>query len=557
MSELDSQLAAKLKEEGNKFFVGKQYSQAHDKYSKALKVGGDNAIIYANRAACCMSLGRYLDACSDARKATVLDPEYAKGWGRLATAEQELGSWDKAIEAYKTALSKLQTKELTAAEKKQKEQYEAGLAISEKKANPEPPKVHRLRAPLASDRPYGRATAMLNQRPHECRNSSVNTINMAGNDFEGARAGMRQLKKVRLANGQIGLAGRLDVSWTLIIFTLVADSTLEVLANLTNAVLSDRRSFYIDDPNWTTKYNEQIMLEIQNSQAWTEDGPEVVLKEAQQRVRERGWDAARPALAVTVRGWIMRAFLSAGMKKDYMDAEQFYRNAIDVLERGREIWSDVEKDERGSIFEHTFVFGVRAIHLEAFMQAHASTEGTDPRFSAEVLDKLASDLLHDVDQIRFSIGPFLRTFHGEAFFLAYFIYPAAEACAIKAYSLKHMAKGTSGERHKQLLEESAEYYAQAAHRFPEDDEYHCQYLMNSLGSWWLLKTAPLKKTLPLLEDLKKTYPKMQRIWEYSALGLEGRDAMIEKCLNYYDDVRRKIAEGELTEDDSHIPPFQI
>ncbi|KAL5478894.1 hypothetical protein ACEPAI_2171 [Sanghuangporus weigelae] len=525
MSELDPQLAAKIKEEGNKFFVGKQYSQAYDKYSKALKVGGDNATIYANRAACCMSLGRYLDACSNARKATVLDPEYAKGWGRLAAAEQ-------------------------------KEQYEAGLAISEKKANPEPPQVHRSR-PLASELPYGRATAMLNQKPHECRNSSVNTINMAGNDFEGARAGMRQLKKVRLPNGQMALAGRLDVSWTLIIFTLVTDSTLEVLESLTNAILSDRRSFYIDDSNWITKYNEQIMLEIQNSQAWSEDGPEVVLKEAQQRIRERGWDAARPALAVTVRGWIMRAFLSAGMRKDYTGAEQFYRNAIDVLERGREIWSDVEKDERGSIFEHTFVFGVRAIHLEAFMQAHASTGGTYPRFSAEVLDKLASDLLHDVDQIRFSIGPFLRAFHGEAFFLAYFIYPAAEACAIKAYSLKHMAKGAFGERRVQLLEESAEYYAQAAHRFPEDDEYHCQYLMNSLGTWWLLKTEPLKKTLPILEDLKKAYPKMRSIWEYSALGMEGRDVMIEKCLNYHDDIRRKIAEGELTEDDIQNAPFQI
>lgn len=58
MTENDSQLAAQLKEEGNKFFTSKQYSQAYDKYSKALKVGGDNAILYANRAACCMPLGR-------------------------------------------------------------------------------------------------------------------------------------------------------------------------------------------------------------------------------------------------------------------------------------------------------------------------------------------------------------------------------------------------------------------------------------------------------------------------------------------------------------------
>ncbi len=45
----------KLKDEGNKHFAKNEFSQAYDKYSAALSRGGDNAILYANRAACSIS----------------------------------------------------------------------------------------------------------------------------------------------------------------------------------------------------------------------------------------------------------------------------------------------------------------------------------------------------------------------------------------------------------------------------------------------------------------------------------------------------------------------
>ncbi len=52
----DSEAAARLKDEGNKHFEKKEFSQAYDKYTAALKKGGDSAILYANRAACLLSL---------------------------------------------------------------------------------------------------------------------------------------------------------------------------------------------------------------------------------------------------------------------------------------------------------------------------------------------------------------------------------------------------------------------------------------------------------------------------------------------------------------------
>lgn len=55
---VDAAEALKLKEEGNKLFIAKRFSQAYDKYSKAILVGGDNAVIFANRSACLLALGR-------------------------------------------------------------------------------------------------------------------------------------------------------------------------------------------------------------------------------------------------------------------------------------------------------------------------------------------------------------------------------------------------------------------------------------------------------------------------------------------------------------------
>lgn len=53
-------LAEKLKKEGNALFVDKKYAQAREKYSEALQVGGDNALLYSNRSACRMKLKKYV-----------------------------------------------------------------------------------------------------------------------------------------------------------------------------------------------------------------------------------------------------------------------------------------------------------------------------------------------------------------------------------------------------------------------------------------------------------------------------------------------------------------
>ena len=50
--------AATLKEEGNNHFIKKEYALAAAKYSKAIEQDGQNAILYANRSACSLALGK-------------------------------------------------------------------------------------------------------------------------------------------------------------------------------------------------------------------------------------------------------------------------------------------------------------------------------------------------------------------------------------------------------------------------------------------------------------------------------------------------------------------
>lgn len=45
----------------------------------------------------------------------------------------------------------------------------------------------------------------------------------------------------------------------------------------------------------------QVMFEVMKWNAWTEGEPDEIIDQAQERLRAQGWDAVRPALAVTVR----------------------------------------------------------------------------------------------------------------------------------------------------------------------------------------------------------------------------------------------------------------
>jgi len=97
--ETQQRLADEKKEEGNQFYKQKQYREALSKYSEAIDLCPQCVPFYGNRSACFLMLGQPRQALDDARTATGLDPEFSKGWTRIARCCVMLGDTVTARQA--------------------------------------------------------------------------------------------------------------------------------------------------------------------------------------------------------------------------------------------------------------------------------------------------------------------------------------------------------------------------------------------------------------------------------------------------------------------------
>ncbi|KAK9278959.1 hypothetical protein L1049_028541 [Liquidambar formosana] len=92
------------KEKGNQAFKDKQWQKAISFYTEAIKISGNNATYYSNRAAAYLELGSYLQAEADCTKAINLDKKNVKAYLRRGTAREMLGYYNEAIEDFRYAL---------------------------------------------------------------------------------------------------------------------------------------------------------------------------------------------------------------------------------------------------------------------------------------------------------------------------------------------------------------------------------------------------------------------------------------------------------------------
>jgi len=98
--------AGEWKNRGNKLFQEGDVDGSLQAFTNAINLEPDNAIYFANRAAAYTFNGEFTFAIEDAQKAIDLNNGYAKAWVRLGVAQFSVGSFEKALDAFKSATIK-------------------------------------------------------------------------------------------------------------------------------------------------------------------------------------------------------------------------------------------------------------------------------------------------------------------------------------------------------------------------------------------------------------------------------------------------------------------
>lgn len=92
------------KKRGNEAFLAKNYPEAIEHYSEAIKLNPNEAIFYSNRSACYGYLKDWKKAYDDAKLSIQKDPKFIKAYYRMATAQSEMKQWDDAETTITAAL---------------------------------------------------------------------------------------------------------------------------------------------------------------------------------------------------------------------------------------------------------------------------------------------------------------------------------------------------------------------------------------------------------------------------------------------------------------------
>ncbi|KAF5332529.1 hypothetical protein D9611_005121 [Ephemerocybe angulata] len=277
---------------------------------------------------------------------------------------------------------------------------------------------------------------------------------------------------------------------------------------LSNSILTDERMFHMKDPDLPDKLRKQCLFENGALKGWIElAGPAMVREEAVKRQKKEGWKTTRPALAVTIRIWIFQAYFRSQLLGHHDYANEMYARAQEFLEWGRKQWPNASREQRGSIFETSFIRGVKRLRLES-MHRSVALRGPESEFNHQDLIDFAQDLIDDVSSDP-PAGGELHVGH----FIAYWIYPKATALSILGWCFleKGCSRPKSDPERAPALKTASEYYLAAADAYPEDEERHAQFLRKHLECLTALD-KPLRDTLPVCKRIRVSGAEAMEIW---------------------------------------------
>ncbi|KAH9939041.1 uncharacterized protein BXZ73DRAFT_44042 [Epithele typhae] len=481
--------AVALETEGNALYFKSDFGAAHAKYSAAIKLDPKNAVLYSNRAACAYGLNRYLDATDDATKATELDPTYAKAWGRRAAAALSLGRNTDAIHSWKHAIAVLPTDNPTPVQAKQRKQYQSDLAalearIARHKPN-ELPVPEAMEVSGNSNLPWLLANDMIpGLKRDQNWGSSVSALNTP-----------RQRQWIMCTEVCMSVSTPCRISFM----------CSQILECFTDALVAEFRIVRMPMPtNIFEMFEKQVATQARNMNAWLQFGAQRVMKEVPRRLEKEGWSSVRPALSITVRGWIFRGFMADCWESNITAGLDVFTSALEVLKWGAEKYKDVPLHERGAIFEPTYIRGVNTVttHTIPLEEAIAG----------------ANEIIEELKDVPIGTeGAAAAVARGEppGFWYAFYPYPKGLAYSLRGRVYDQKAKKLKAEGNESaavdLFLRAAADYKQAAFMHPQDDGHRAWYLHCAFHNQYNAG-FPVRRLMRTLDMLNETLPLAQKIW---------------------------------------------
>ncbi|KAF7303066.1 TPR-REGION domain-containing protein [Mycena kentingensis (nom. inval.)] len=515
-----------LKLEGDALYKQGDYEAAHAKYTEATALkptGNALAVLYSNRAACALQLKGYLYAVYDGQQATKADPSFFKGYIRTATAADALDLSKISKAAWSAARALVKEGDPAA-----KAQCESGIdaaaaAPSKREAELQDGFVDVAASQLMPhDVPWVRAAVLraTNRLPEY---SSGHVVLEAAHNSELVRQRLNNLEVIQV-DGQ-----------------RMHKMTGSVLGPLMDAIFLDDRTGPTS-PELMPVLERMIVSEIEATRGWPSSSPDEIKKELPSRLRDSGWDGLIPAITSTIRNWIWRAFLDSKRGKP-LDADKGYQRAIEMLEWGAREFAEGLQENRGAIFNPTFVRGARSHRLSNIIAVYRTDASL---YSLEDILKLAREMEYEIEN-----AAEMPASYTPGFVTGFSAYPQAEAFSIIAWY--HMQRGiemTRGEpdvaendimdkAHPHFIE-SAEYYLKSAETYPPDSEHHLHMLIMALEAQWRGQ-APISMTLPLVRRARDALPKAAAIWK-AAMPIELK-AKLEEASIFVELCEEKMMEG--------------
>ncbi|KAJ7150348.1 hypothetical protein C8R46DRAFT_1198415 [Mycena filopes] len=548
MASVPSNLSAveALKAQGNALHGQGNYQGAYEKYSDAIKQKPSDtamlSVLYGNRAASCFAMKEYLDALGDGQMAAKTDPSYLKAWVRIATAAHALEEWETARSAWTSALKCLPENDLSPAEIALKAQFEHGLKAADdaqaaRKTSVEDGKyTHTIPLSASDDFPWMRALALA-EDGKLARGDLPSSGFVILNAYRDFIRGMTAMKQIVVKNS----GGHVEVQ-----------ASLTALTDITNGILRDHRVFHAHS-EFFEQLENQMQFEAQKANAWGVGGPKQIQKEVPERLRKSGWLPVRRALTVTVRIWLMRGFLDSNMGA-LNGGVEFFKRILELLEWGRRTYPNVPAEERGVIFDDSFVRGVRRLYIPAVLSLHGQN-GDSSGYTLDDVRDLAEDF-----RVQTEASP--RTPDCDVdpgFYGSFWVYPVAESLSILGWYYMQLgfrrvdAKRDFDREADDDFLKSAEYYIKAAQAHPIDDEQHPFFFAVAVECFWWAGAA-LHDILPVCRQIRAAMPEAAKIWEYSQMAKNNRNYNCYEAISFLEDCEEKIEEGTLTSEMSVAPP---